>query len=69
MWEDTTRQGEVLVWCRKCSVYARQKMGPKLMNRCKSEQVGTGEHGNMLKRIQFLEDSRTLAKEGKELEG
>ena len=22
------RQGEVLIWCRKCSGYARQRMGP-----------------------------------------
>ena len=30
-------------------------MGPKLMNCCKPEQVGTKEYGNMLKRIQVLE--------------
>ena len=24
------RQEEVLIWCRKCSGYARQRMGPKL---------------------------------------
>ena len=35
------RQGEVLIWCRKCSGYARQKMGRKLRNCCKPEQVGT----------------------------
>ena len=46
------RYGEVLIWCRKCSGYARQRMGPKLMKCCKPEQVGTKEHGNMLKRIQ-----------------
>ena len=23
------RQGEVLIWCRKCSGYARQRMGTK----------------------------------------
>ena len=34
-------QGEVLVWCRKCSGYARQRMGSKLMNGCKPEQMGT----------------------------
>ena len=22
------RQGEVLIWCRKCSAYARQRMDP-----------------------------------------
>ena len=47
-------QGEVLIWCRKCSGYARQRIGPKLVNCCKLEQVGTKEDGNMLKRIQVL---------------
>ena len=56
------RQGEVLIWCRKCSGYARQTMGPKLMNCCKPEQVGTKEHGKVLKRIQVLEDRRVPAK-------
>ena len=42
------RQGEVLIWCRKCFGYARKSMGPHLMNCCKPEQVGTNEHGNML---------------------
>ena len=50
------RQGETLIWCRKCSGYARQRMGPKLLNCCRPEQVGTKEHGKMLKRIQILED-------------
>ena len=45
------RQGEVLIWCRNCSVYARQRMRPKLINCCRSEQVGTNEYGRMLKRI------------------
>ena len=35
------RQGEVLIWCRKCSGYAKQRMGPKMMNCCKQEQLGT----------------------------
>ena len=30
-------------------------MGPKLVNCCKPEQVGTKEHGKMLKLIQVLE--------------
>ena len=50
------RQGEVLIWCRKCSGYARQRMGAKLMNCCKPEQMGTKEYGKMFKRIQTLED-------------
>ena len=28
----TDRQGKVLIWCRKCSGYARQGMGLKLIN-------------------------------------
>ena len=57
------RQGEVLTWCRKCSGFAWQRMGPKLMNRFKTEQMGTKEHGKMLKRIQGVEDGTILAKE------
>ena len=59
------RQGEVLIWCRKCSGNARQRMGPKLMTCCRSEQVGTKEYGKMVKRIQILEDGRVLAKKAK----
>ena len=40
-------------------------MGPKLMNCCKPEQVGTKEHGKMLKRIQVFEDGRVPAKEAR----
>ena len=35
------------------------------MDGCKPEQVGTKEHGKMLKRIQILEDGRVPAKEAK----
>ena len=35
------RRRKVLIWCRKCSGYARQRMGPKLMNCCKPEPMGT----------------------------
>ena len=59
------RQGEVLIWCRKCSGCARQRMGPKLMEGCKPEQDGTKEHGQMLKRIQILEEGRIVAKEAR----
>ena len=38
-------------------------MGPKLLNCCKPEQVGTEENGKMLKRIQIVEDGRVPAKE------
>ena len=40
-----------------------EKMGPKLTNSCKPEQVGTKEYGKILKRIQTLEDGRVPAKE------
>ena len=59
------RQGEILMWCRKCSGYAGQRIGQKLRNCCKPEQVGTEEHGQMLKRIQVLEDGRVPEKETK----
>ena len=62
------RQGEVLMWCRKCSGHARQRMGPKLMNGCKQEQVVTKELGKMLTRIQIFEEGRVPAKEAKTLE-
>ena len=60
------RQGEVLIWCRKCSGYARQRMGPKLMNRCKPEKVGPKEYGKMLNRIQVLEEGSISAREARE---
>ena len=59
------RQGEVLIRRRKCSGYARQRMGPELMSCCKTEQMGTQKSGKMLKRIQVLDDGRVPAKEGK----
>ena len=59
------RQGEVLTWCRKCSGYARQRMGHKMMNSCKPEPMGAQVYGRMLKRIQVLEDGRVPAKEAR----
>ena len=56
---------EVLKWCRKCSRYARQRMGPKLVNCCKPDQMGTKEFGKMMKRIQTLEEGSVPAKEAK----
>ena len=49
------RQGVVFIWRRKCSGYARQRMGSKLMNCCGPEQKDTKEFGKMVKRIQILE--------------
>ena len=46
-------QGEVLTWCRKCSGYARQRMGPKLMNCCRLEQMDTKELGKIVKENKF----------------
>ena len=40
-------------------------MGPTLTNGCKTERVGTKEHGKMLKQTQFLEDGRVPAKEAR----
>ena len=54
---------EVLISCRTCSGYARQRMGPTLMSCCRPEQVNTKEYGKVLKRIQILEDGRVPAKE------
>ena len=40
-------------------------MGPKLMNCCRPEQMGTKEFGKMLKKNQTLEEGRVPAKEAK----
>ena len=40
-------------------------MGPKLMNCCKPEQMGTKEYGKMLKRIQVLEGCRVPTKDAR----
>ena len=57
-------QGEALIWCRKCSSgHARGRLGPKLMNCCKPETMGTTEYGKILERIQVLEEGRISAKE------
>ena len=50
------RHGEALIWCRTCSGYARQRMGPKLMNCCKPEKMETKESGKMLKQFAILEE-------------
>ena len=71
IWEDMDlvrrmdRQGEVLIWCRKCSGYARQRMGPQLVNCCMPEPMGTKEFGKMVKRITTLDEGRVPPKEAK----
>ena len=45
------RNGETSIWCRKCSGYARQRLGHKLMHEWKLEKMDTKEYGKMLKRI------------------
>ena len=62
------RQGEVVIWCRKCSGYARQRKEPKLMSCCKPQEMGTKEYRRMLTRIQILEEGRVPHRRGKELE-
>ena len=50
--------GEALVWCRKCSGYARVRLAPELMNRCRLEKKDTKEDWTMLTRILKLEEGR-----------
>ena len=59
------RHGEVLIWCRKCSGCARQRMGPQLMNCCKPEKLGTKEDGKMSKRILTFVEGRVAAKDAR----
>ena len=40
-------------------------MGPKLVNCCRLEQMGTKEFGKMMKRIQTLEEGRVPVQEAK----
>ena len=47
------RQGEVLIWCTKCSGYARQRVGPDLMNCCRPDQMDIKEFGKMVKKSKF----------------
>ena len=63
------RQGEVLMWCRKCSGYARQKMGPKLMQLAASQSKWAQKSTeNVEKTTQILEDGRITCQGGKEVE-
>ena len=43
------RHIKALIWSRKCSGYARCRMGPQLMNRCKPEKLVTKDHWKMLR--------------------
>ena len=63
--------GEALVWCTKCSGYARCRLVPKLMNRCRPEKKDTDEYGNTLKIILKLEEGRVPDRNAKgwEVEG
>ena len=40
--------GEASIWCRKCSGYAGQRMGLKLMNCCKPQKMDTKAQGKMI---------------------
>ena len=61
-------QGEVLIWCRKCSGYARQRMGPQQVNCCILEPMGTKEFGKMVKRSPNSQRRESPSQRGKELE-
>ena len=43
-----TTIGEALIWCRKCSGHARQRLRPKVMILCKPENMDTKEDGQMM---------------------
>ena len=45
------RQGSVLIWCRKCSGFARHRMG-----------MGTKKYGKVLNRILILGEGRIPGK-------
>ena len=47
------RQGDVLIWCRKCSGCARQRMGPKIDELL---QVGEGGHKGIWKDVETNSD-------------
>ena len=40
-------------------------MGPKMVNCCRPEQLGTKEFGKTMKRVQTLEEGRVPVKEAK----
>ena len=63
--EEWIDREKFLIWRRKCSAYARQRMRPKFTNFCKPEQVSTREYGKMLKRIRVLKDGKVPAMESR----
>ena len=71
VWEDTiwkeewTSREKFRFGAENVRAMHDRKWGPKLMNCCTLEQVGTKEHGKMLKRTQVLEDGRIPAREAR----
>ena len=62
------RKGKVLIWCcSKCSGYARQRMGPKLVSCCRPEQMGHRIWQNDEKNPRLLNKEES-SQRGKELE-
>ena len=66
-WSEEWTAGEVFIWCRKCSVFARQRMGPKLVNCCKT---GTDGHQRIWQNDEKNSNSRrkSPSQRDKELE-
>ena len=62
------RQEEVLIWCKLCSGYARQRMGPKA---CELLKTGTNGHQRIWQNDEKNQNSRRMkspSQRGKELE-
>ena len=66
--EEMDWQGEVLIWCRRCSGYARQRMGPKLLNCCRPEQMDTKEFWQHDEKNPNCRGRKSPSQRGKELE-
>ena len=60
---------EAWVWCRKCSGYARCRLGPKLMNRCRPESKDTKEYGKCCLIILQKEECQTEARKDGHVKG
>ena len=59
------RQGEVLIWCRKCFGLRTAENGTKSNELLQARASGHKGARKMLKRIQVLEDGRIPAKEAR----